>query len=642
MNKQRAQELKQQLSHCAPPTRGPDQEAVALCVLAEWLDINPQISVEEVPKETLHLCWQYAAVLVAGSGEQAGEEREQEDLLTFERRFPCPPVLLLAADTDQVKTYVFESVKLPEIRGASRLLDLLNTRLSPRLWASRGLAGCLFYSDGGSLLGVVPAHLGQDFQRQLEEWYLRATGVATITVVTVPLALQGVAKLPATNAVASDSHARRLVHARACIATPFLRAVRRAQQELKRAKGEKVLRPHWEVPPLVRRCSSCEMRPAEWRCRTPEGSPAYLCRPCKRKRKQGKRKTHYVRNFRDFLQQEKLVSEYLQGSGLKPQQLPRLSPARDVEQVGQTAQGRAKGYIGFIYLDGDGLGERVLSQESPAEFRRLSEALNLATKKALFRSLAYHLSPCDHYHPFEILTVGGDDVCLIVPGDVALPLMVSISETFSQEVESAIGQATMSGGVVIAQHNQPIYYLQELATELLKSAKRARSQAAVQKPGARPEAHFDFAVFKGSSTYGEHFPEARKVLYERWRVSLPLRIPLYVPLTERPYSLSRLRCLLEYVQKFKEHSFPRTQLQALNEMLERWPGEAELYCQRQIAKAYQPGVGIRPDSPWAFYQQFVQAMGLGQTGPWYCVRRGRVKCYRTPLRDLLEIYDFVA
>ncbi len=74
---------------------------------------------------------------------------------------------LLSADTDKIKEYVFESAKLPEIRGASMILDGLNQGWPDdegpnirQLFASRGLPvsreddeadrSCIIYAGGAA------------------------------------------------------------------------------------------------------------------------------------------------------------------------------------------------------------------------------------------------------------------------------------------------------------------------------------------------------------------------------------------------------------------------------------------------------------------------------------------------------------
>jgi hypothetical protein len=111
---------------------------------------------------------------------------------------------LLSADTDRTQSYVFQSSRLPEIRGASMQLDTLNhkgirelledtyhlitndiipdeTKNKPR--------GCVIYAGGGSLLAIVPPQIADDIVKDIEKLYPEQTGSATITAVSSPVPL---------------------------------------------------------------------------------------------------------------------------------------------------------------------------------------------------------------------------------------------------------------------------------------------------------------------------------------------------------------------------------------------------------------------------------------------------------------------
>jgi hypothetical protein len=60
---------------------------------------------------------------------------------------------LLVADTDRTQDYVFESSRLPEIRGASHLLTNLEK------WAAAQVeqaGGDVILSGGGNLFAILP------------------------------------------------------------------------------------------------------------------------------------------------------------------------------------------------------------------------------------------------------------------------------------------------------------------------------------------------------------------------------------------------------------------------------------------------------------------------------------------------------
>lgn len=94
------------------------------------------------------------------------------------------PQALLAADTDRTQDYVFESARLPEIRGASRQLDDLDRRAA-NLVRQRG--GQVILSGGGRLLAIVPLDEAEALALEVEKEYVSETRVATTTVDWRPL-----------------------------------------------------------------------------------------------------------------------------------------------------------------------------------------------------------------------------------------------------------------------------------------------------------------------------------------------------------------------------------------------------------------------------------------------------------------------
>src|SRR5207237_10339091 len=96
----------------------------------------------------------------------------------------------------------------------------------------------------------------------------------------------------------------------------------------------------------------------------------------------------------------------------------------------------SKGFIGVIYADGNNIGQLLEQLKTPSEYFEFANTLYTVTEDAVFESLAENLrtreiesddtrSPT---HTFEILSIGGDDVFLIVPAHVALPIACAIAE----------------------------------------------------------------------------------------------------------------------------------------------------------------------------------------------------------------------
>jgi hypothetical protein len=93
---------------------------------------------------------------------------------------------LVLMDTDRIKDYIFATSRLKEIRGASLLLDRLNTQEARTLLANFG--GEEVFIGGGGVLAIFPDQLrAKGYIAAVQAAYRKETHVATITGVAVPI-----------------------------------------------------------------------------------------------------------------------------------------------------------------------------------------------------------------------------------------------------------------------------------------------------------------------------------------------------------------------------------------------------------------------------------------------------------------------
>src|SRR5205823_3809314 len=86
---------------------------------------------------------------------------------------------LVAFDTDHVKTYVFGTNKLKEIRGASSLLDYLNRIVMKELAgldSSFNEEKCCIYVNGGSGLFLIDEKIANHFGTSVQKAFREVTG----------------------------------------------------------------------------------------------------------------------------------------------------------------------------------------------------------------------------------------------------------------------------------------------------------------------------------------------------------------------------------------------------------------------------------------------------------------------------------
>lgn len=549
---------------------------------------------------------------------------------------------LLVADTDRTQDYVFESTRLPEIRGASRQLADLNGEGIIRLFRAHGLRGRfidddaargeIVYAGGGGLLALVPEAVAQLLAAAIETEYPRATGIATITAdwrpVTPEMVLQGY----------PDGG--------------FGGLARWAGTWLRRRKEDKAPGPFYEALPHTVRCHSCRTRPAHDRYSFPDWP---LCAVCYGKRNYEGREAWFSR-FQQFLAEHPDLPYYAEFSTkpapsyLTDWNNETLRPVpQDLAELGQASRARS-GYVGLIHLDGDGLGDAFFRSNTALKFRTFSRQIEEITQDVVLQALATHLRPAEvqaskareevnakpapgewvWIHPFEIITIGGDDVWLIVPGDRAIPIAVAISKAFT---ESGLRRpqddrpCTLSGGVVIADDHNPVRILQMVTKDLARNAKRARKEA---KVGDADIGYIDFHIFKSADMLDRRVGKIR---------DLPPYTFSGLQLLARPYPADRLADLWASLEQLRTRSggFSNSQMHLLAESLLRGRMQSTLFYEYQRARN-KDGYKHLDDA-----LRIAQGEGMEHPTPWIDVKRQTAYRYthRTALWDIAELYDFV-
>lgn len=480
---------------------------------------------------------------------------------------------LVYGGATKIKGYVFESAKLPEVRGASVLLDRINLYDARALFGERngryGLVQtfmdapeCVIYANGGDILALAPTSLAKDIASEIERLYITETLVGQGVAIAREFSLlelqyglrpdefwiqeyqDGLADKelgPVLRAYYGVPNLERGENDE----TLFFRrktfnelSTSLALERHRRRDGNPPrLIPNFEIISYARRCSACDRRGAVHYF---EAQDYYLCEPCAHKRYVGylaKKFGPDTRWFTDnflwpnpepiWLWYREFEEKYL---ARHPDQRERYYGQTDPRKadnpwdLGEIAQvSDPPRFIGLIYADGNNVGGLVERIASPAAYRQFARRLFLATRDAVFASLADHLQAAPitaseertkwtgetgdvWIHPFEILSIGGDDLLLIVPGSKALEIANDIARRLEQPFQSqwlfksevkdvqklkdvqrywpvdeegrstaeepkTLPVVSLSAGVVIAAENTPVFFLLDLASELLKSAK---------------------------------------------------------------------------------------------------------------------------------------------------------------------------
>jgi len=647
-------------------------------------------------------------------------------------------VALVYGGATKIKGYVFESARLPEVRGASTLLDRINLADVPALWGQQNpMAGeisaivqapeCVIYASGGNFLAFAPVSKAAELADAVEKRYTAETLIGNSAVVWEAFSLLELqyGRQPWAFWLEEDEPGMR---------DPMLKPVleayysyprdlrpqspegyfyqRKTFGELVTVLASKMMRrrggwgdednrlrrhiPHFGLLPYAVKCHSCDVRPAILR---DDRAEKEYCEPCARKRVMGQlakddrgidwfEKGHtgwkprvvkpWDEQFQDFLNEDRHADlrEAYFARGMKRglRTRKRVTAARDLHEIG--AGSDPERYVGLIYADGNNVGAEVARLATPRQYRQFARDLFEATKEAVFLALARHLGPVfvaeanretrvepsAWVHPFEIVTIGGDDLILIVPGSKALEIALSIGLRLEKILGKSVPEAerpnlyenqryqryvvgdqglqpaddrwpyepriSLSAGVVIAHETTPIFFLHNLAEQLQKSAKRWR-KGKHYKAGT-----VDFLVLRSIGMVSSRLDEFRR---------RALVNPAGHRLTARPYTWIELKGLLETVRALQKSGFARSQIFQMQDYLAQGLYPAAINYLYNFTRLGHEG---RRELARAFHLAWHQPLSDGSPHmpPWRYLKRDDkrgCKLYETIWRDLVEIYDFV-
>lgn len=508
--------------------------------------------------------------------------------------FSTPPIVLIGFDVDRIKDYVFASSHPKEIRGSSAIIEeFTDTQLKD--WIKNFVdKRHIIFAGGGSGIILTPRYQAEEIKKRIENKFHNITLSGTCTVEyeeffpyeliygkgsgeIVLKAIEGKTKS------SLDIDYIKSLNNKKCI--PFGNIAEILGAKIRRAKNSKIREEFYSISGVLRRCTSCGVKPAS--CVDRE-HPDYtskqpwktaICESCAYKRKVGneKKKEEFAAySFHDL------------------------------------TEGYSKKYISVIYLDINKMGEARENLETPEEYKEFSEIIKKTLTKAVDDVVKRKIS-----RKYQSLVMGGDDLILILPAEEA-PKMVErlidfIDQKFknpqgnvSKSLKEKLQNLTLATGFVIAPSHFPIKFLVNYAFDLLQETKRLsyiKGRHAV-----------DFLILKDSSPLNTSIEEYIKTNYETAEIC-------YTP---RPYLFNDFKGNIEIISKIK--SIPKTQLNIIKDLLlKESPRTALLNIRYQTVKMVDLWKNVLGNNIIKWSDFFLQR------------KDGR---YVTKFIDLLELMEF--
>lgn len=659
---------------------------------------------------------------------------------------------LVYGGATKIKQYVFEAAKLPDIRGASALLDRINlvdlraffgdyneqdSSLVENIeqWLDTNFPNLrkalipelIIYSTGGSILAFCPAAFIEDLANAIEKRYTHETLTANSCAVGDTFKLLefrfGLLQDKIEDTFWFDKYEKnqdnpiiRAYFDQSEVNDPFERFQNRknfnelvgklANQFTQRRNGNhtpnrqsRCYPPIFETHPYLQRDES-DRRSAIMKVEFPNSR--FLSEPLARKRLVGeiaKRESSrawydnanlewepfdipsWVNKFKEFLNEgdnQQLANRYY-GAINKEE----VEEARSLREIASAST--PSGFVAYIYADGNNMGGYIRQEiKTPQDYRLFSEDIFTATEKSVYKALAQYLHPYRYtpdakssrtnkepvwIHPFEIITIGGDDVLLVVPANKALEISKAIGDEFEEHLwrtgrysleptapnllahryttdnipPASKCLLSMSTGVLITAQDTPIYYADKLVSQLLKSAKKYAKE--LKKDHKYYGGTVDFLVMKAVTMISSNIKEFREqgLIKNKDGES---KLKLYAS----PYTLYELGGLLETAKAFKQAEFPRSQLYQIRSLLERGKRTAILNYRyfriRLTNEAAKQELKKQFESAWC---QPKESSNNGNLAPWMSLQEtdsqdtnNSKMTYETIWRELVDLYPFIA
>ncbi|MBN3927339.1 type III-B CRISPR-associated protein Cas10/Cmr2 [Nostoc sp. NMS4] len=395
----------------------------------------------------------------------------------------------------------------------------------------------------------------------------------------------------------------------------------------------------------------------------------------------------WVNRFNEFLDENPTYkTKYY--AGVKPRDVKTAQTLTHVSNA-------SKGFLGYIYADGNNMGGYIQKIRRPEKHKEFSRDIDLATRYAVYQALAENLHPHilkhlndeeselengDLIHPFEIITIGGDDIFIVVPANKTLEISQMIAERFEEilldkiklvEIQPQIKEEkrisgnyklkfdkpfkpneihryqpskaapsecklSTSIGVLITAFNTPIYYAEDLIEQLLKTAKdRAKKLKKVGYHGGT----IDFITLKSVTMIASTVKDFRA---EALTVNTSPTLKLYAA----PYTIHELGGLIKSIAALKKAKFPKSQLYQIRSLLERGKHTAILNYRYFRVRLKQGKSELKNDFEKAWCTPKNENNG-GNLAPWMYDDgsleddKSGYPLFETIWRDMIDIYEFV-
>lgn len=440
-----------------------------------------------------------------------------------------------------IKKYYMESGNPRQMRGASQNLNKIFNKHIPLYLEKKYKKECIYYQGGSQILIIMPSGCGSEIASYIEDCFEKYAPTANNVAVTISCSANDLlcnSKYIEVRKKISDlCMERRMLKFDSNlidIRNGFVLDVSK-HKYLNQYSGQEM------------RCERCRLRIPQYIANI-ENDSFLLCPSCARKEMEG---DYLARNyFRDAC--KSYGEEHLPDIILNVDENIRTTDDLQDEN----------GDIALLYADVNNLGGMGLRIQGICDERVFFEAVDETVKDALYYSIILAMKCFDALKygeenvekevegRFEIIAVGGDDICLILPAQIALScatmLVRKFEEVWEKNYQSGFERElggsvhlSISAGISIASYNTPLTYMQDATEQLLKSAK----QLSHAKKDKKMHGAIDILSLNSDGQWAAELDFLRNYKDER--------NPLFKPgvrMTLRPFAVEEAEVFLEVLE----------------------------------------------------------------------------------------------
>ncbi|MED4122983.1 hypothetical protein P4641_03220 [Halalkalibacterium halodurans] len=262
-----------------------------------------------------------------------------------------------------------------------------------------------------------------------------------------------------------------------------------------------------------------------------------------------------------------------------------------------------KTYIGVISIDGNKMGEMVNKLSDYESHQQFSRAIDTIYLKAVAKALNDHArEELLHVTP---IVLAGDDICLIVPAEKAIPIAKQIIENIHKSLtdnqveyatlQKVLGQnetLTACGGVAIVKVTYPFFDAVKKAEALCKNSKELLYRNASPngtEGGVKSASFIDWEITQGQVISEEGFEAYVKHRNEEANFHIkPLRIDQTLHYQEGTFSYQAFEKMINRIScQIKEGNVSNSTLEQIKKHMYHGWQEYQLFFDKKQTEAAQ-------------------------------------------------------